>query len=176
VLSSLYCHQPGWLLSADWHVRGGCAGHARACGNGRRSFPAQHVPLLAPTLQTQLGRQGPSGQTITNYLIATLRRFISRGTYRYAASDKCGAITFTKHMSESSSSYPSSHSINAIGPAPLRSGNKREHCSIMFATIAHIPSLDKILSNAPRYHSTHTSTTPNIIRNKAQQLGGCISQ
>jgi hypothetical protein len=24
---------------------------------------------------------------------------------------------------------PSSHSINAIGPAPLRSGNKREHCS-----------------------------------------------
>jgi hypothetical protein len=23
---------------------------------------------------------------------------------------------------------PSSHSINAIGPAPLRSGNKREHC------------------------------------------------
>jgi hypothetical protein len=26
---------------------------------------------------------------------------------------------------------PSSHSINAIGPAPHRSGNNREHCSIM---------------------------------------------
>jgi hypothetical protein len=31
---------------------------------------------------------------------------------------------------------PSSHSINAIGPTPLRSGNKREHCSRMLATIA----------------------------------------
>jgi hypothetical protein len=41
----------------------------------------------------------------------------------------------------------SSHSINAIGPAPLWSGRKREHCSIMFATITHIPSLHKILSN-----------------------------
>jgi hypothetical protein len=30
----------------------------------------------------------------------------------------------------------SSHSINAIGPAPLWIGRKREHCSIMFATIA----------------------------------------
>jgi hypothetical protein len=28
----------------------------------------------------------------------------------------------------------SSDSINAIGPAPLWSGRKREHCSIMFAT------------------------------------------
>jgi hypothetical protein len=52
----------------------------------------------------------------------------------------------------SSSCYPLSHSINAIGPAPLRSGRKREHCSIVFAIITHIPSLDKILSNAPRYH------------------------
>jgi hypothetical protein len=34
----------------------------------------------------------------------------------------------------------SSHSINAIGPAPLWSGRKREHCSIMFATITHIPT------------------------------------
>jgi hypothetical protein len=33
-----------------------------------------------------------------------------------------------------------SHSINAIGPAPHRSGRKREHCSIVFATITHIPS------------------------------------
>jgi hypothetical protein len=32
--------------------------------------------------------------------------------------------------SSSSSCYPLSHSINAIGPAPLRSGRKREHCSI----------------------------------------------
>jgi hypothetical protein len=39
----------------------------------------------------------------------------------------------------------SSHSINAIGPAPLWSGRKREHCSIMFVTITHIPSLHKIL-------------------------------
>jgi hypothetical protein len=46
----------------------------------------------------------------------------------------------------------SSHSINAIGPAPLWSGRKREHCSIMFATITHIPSLHKILSNTPRNH------------------------
>jgi hypothetical protein len=30
----------------------------------------------------------------------------------------------------SSSCYPLSHSINAIGPAPLRSGRKREHCSL----------------------------------------------
>jgi hypothetical protein len=37
---------------------------------------------------------------------------------------------------------PSSHSINAIGPAPVRSGNKREHCSRMLATIAHIPILE----------------------------------
>jgi hypothetical protein len=43
----------------------------------------------------------------------------------------------------------SSHSINAIGPAPLWSGRKREHCCIMFATITHIPSLHKILSNTP---------------------------
>jgi hypothetical protein len=37
-----------------------------------------------------------------------------------------------------------SHSINAIGPAPHRSGRKREHRSIVFATITHIPSLHKI--------------------------------
>jgi hypothetical protein len=30
-----------------------------------------------------------------------------------------------------------SHSINAIGPAPHRSGRKREHHSIVFATITH---------------------------------------
>jgi hypothetical protein len=46
----------------------------------------------------------------------------------------------------------SSHSINAIDPAPLWSGRKREHCSIMFATITHIPSLHKLLSNTPRNH------------------------
>jgi hypothetical protein len=33
-----------------------------------------------------------------------------------------------------------SHSINAIGPAPHRGGRKREHRSIVFATITHIPS------------------------------------
>jgi hypothetical protein len=42
-----------------------------------------------------------------------------------------------------------SHSINAIGPAPHRGGRKREHRSIMFATITHIPSLHKIRRNAP---------------------------
>jgi hypothetical protein len=57
----------------------------------------------------------------------------------------------------------SSHSINAIGPAPLWSGRKREHCSIMFATITHIPSLHKILSNTPRNHPAPPPTTPNII-------------
>jgi hypothetical protein len=44
-------------------------------------------------------------------------------------------------MSPSSSCYQLSHSINAIDPAPHRSGRKREHCSRMFASITHIPSL-----------------------------------
>jgi hypothetical protein len=70
----------------------------------------------------------------------------------------------------------SSHSINAIGPAPLWSRRKREHCSIMFATITHIPSLHKILSNTPRNHPAPPSTTPNIIRHKTQQLGRSIRQ
>jgi hypothetical protein len=70
----------------------------------------------------------------------------------------------------------SSHSINAIGPAPLWSGRKREHCSIMFATVTHIPSLHKILSNTPRNHPAPPPTTPNIIRHKTQQLGRSIRQ
>jgi hypothetical protein len=41
-----------------------------------------------------------------------------------------------------------SHSINAIGPAPHRGGRKREHRSIMFATITHTPSLHKKRRNA----------------------------
>ncbi|KAF6262780.1 hypothetical protein COO60DRAFT_571858 [Scenedesmus sp. NREL 46B-D3] len=41
----------------------------------------------------------------------------------------------------------SSHSISAIGPAPHRGGKRREHCSRMFACIAHIPRLDKKSSN-----------------------------
>jgi hypothetical protein len=53
-----------------------------------------------------------------------------------------------------------SHSINAI----------------VFATITHIPSLHKIRRNAPRYHPTNPLATPNIIRNKTQQLGRCIRQ
>jgi hypothetical protein len=68
----------------------------------------------------------------------------------------------------------SSHSINAIGPAPLWSGRKREHCSIMFATITHIPSLHKIPSYTPRNHPAPPPTTPNIIRHKTQQLGRSI--
>jgi hypothetical protein len=69
-----------------------------------------------------------------------------------------------------------SHSINAIGPAPHRGGKKREHRSIVFAIITHIPSLHKIRRNAPRYHPTNPLATPNIIRNKTQQLGRCIRQ
>jgi hypothetical protein len=61
----------------------------------------------------------------------------------------------------------SSHSINAIGPAPLWSGRKREHCSIMFATITHNPSLHKILSNTPRNHPAPPPTT---------SCGGCWYQ
>jgi hypothetical protein len=34
-----------------------------------------------------------------------------------------------------------SHSINAIGPAPHWGGRNREHRSIVFATITHIPSV-----------------------------------
>jgi hypothetical protein len=36
----------------------------------------------------------------------------------------------------------------------------------MFATITHIPSLHKILSNTPRNHPAPPPTTPNIIRHK----------
>jgi hypothetical protein len=43
---------------------------------------------------------------------------------------------------------PSSHSINAIGPAPHRSGNNREHCSVMLVITAHIPSLRKAVQPA----------------------------
>jgi hypothetical protein len=49
----------------------------------------------------------------------------------------CHAVHHHHHVTQSS------HSINAIGPAPLWSGRKREHCSIMFATSTHIPSLHK---------------------------------
>jgi hypothetical protein len=51
----------------------------------------------------------------------------------------------------------SSHSINAIGPAPLWSGRKRENCSIMFATITHIPSLVPVHHQAPA--ATHGKCT-----------------
>jgi hypothetical protein len=71
---------------------------------------------------------------------------------------------------------PSSHSINAIDPAPHRSGNNREHCSVMLVIIAHISSLNKILSNTPGNHSTHPLTTPHIIRHKTQQLSRSISE
>jgi hypothetical protein len=61
-------------------------------------------------------------------------------------------------------------------PRPPRGGTKRKHRSIMFAAIAHIPSFHKIPSNAPKYQSANPLATPNIIRNKTQQLGRCISQ
>jgi hypothetical protein len=63
-------------------------------------------------------------------------------------------------FSSSSSNTILSHSINAIGPAPHRGGRKREHRSIRFATITHIPSLHKIRRNAPRYHPTNPLATP----------------
>jgi hypothetical protein len=44
----------------------------------------------------------------------------------------------------------------------------------MFATITHIPSLHKILSNTPRNHPAPPPTTPNITRHKTQQLGRSI--
>jgi hypothetical protein len=46
----------------------------------------------------------------------------------------------------------------------------------VFATITHIPRLHKIRRNAPRYHPTNPLATPNIIRNKTQQLDRCIRQ
>jgi hypothetical protein len=57
-----------------------------------------------------------------------------------------------------SSCYQLSHSINAIDPAPHRSGRKREHCSRMFASITHIPSLHKILSNTCYHHLPQSSS------------------
>jgi hypothetical protein len=36
----------------------------------------------------------------------------------------------------------------------------------MFATITHIPSLHKILSNTPGNHPAPPPTTPNIIRHE----------
>jgi hypothetical protein len=52
-----------------------------------------------------------------------------------------------------------SHSINAIGPAPHRSRRKREHRSIVYATVTHIPSLHKIRRNAPRYAASDLTAT-----------------
>jgi hypothetical protein len=68
--------------------------------------------------------------------------------------------------------------IASTPSAPRPSGalpeRKREHCSIMFATITHIPSLHKILSITPRNHLAPPPATPNIIRHKTQQLGRSI--
>jgi hypothetical protein len=53
-----------------------------------------------------------------------------------------------------------SHSINAIGPAPHLSGRKREHRSIVFATITHIPS-------SPLHcvcNITHIPSTPQYMK------------
>jgi hypothetical protein len=58
-----------------------------------------------------------------------------------------GCYSVVMEGSSSSSCYQSSHSINANDPAPHWSGRKREHCSRMFASITHIPSLHKIPSN-----------------------------
>jgi hypothetical protein len=42
-----------------------------------------------------------------------------------------------------------SHSSTAIGPAPHRGGRKREHRSIVLATITHIPVLGLVLERIP---------------------------
>jgi hypothetical protein len=55
------------------------------------------------------------------------------------------SVLLADSWESSSSCYQLSHSINAIDPAPHRSGRKREHCSRMFASITHIPSLHKIV-------------------------------
>ncbi|KAF6263668.1 hypothetical protein COO60DRAFT_381221 [Scenedesmus sp. NREL 46B-D3] len=57
-----------------------------------------------------------------------------------------GLHTYTPHHHHHHITH-SSHSISAIGPAPHRGGKRREHCSRMFACIAHIPRLDKKSSN-----------------------------
>jgi hypothetical protein len=54
--------------------------------------------------------------------------------------------------SSSSSCYQLSHSNIAIGPAPHRSGRRREHCSAVLASIAVIPGMNKIVSNRPSSH------------------------
>ncbi|KAF6263988.1 hypothetical protein COO60DRAFT_266841 [Scenedesmus sp. NREL 46B-D3] len=48
----------------------------------------------------------------------------------------------------------SSHSISAIGPAPHRGGKRREHCSRMFACIAHIPRLKPAAACHPPWDVT----------------------
>jgi hypothetical protein len=66
----------------------------------------------------------------------------------------------------------SSHSINAIGPVPLWSGRKREHCSIMFATITHIPSLHKILLEITRHLPLLPQISSDAKRNNLVEASG----
>jgi hypothetical protein len=79
--------------------------------------------------------------------------------------DKHAARKYIHHHHHHHQITQSSHSINAMGPAPHRGGRKREHSSVIFATITHIPSLHKIRRNAPRYHSANTPATPSITSN-----------
>jgi hypothetical protein len=94
-----------------------------------------------------------------------------------SACSSAGVLYLIYIMHHHHQTTQSSHSINAIGPAPHQGGRKREHRSIVFATITHIPSLhNTIRRNAPEYHTGTPLATPNIIKNKTQQLGwtSCI--
>jgi hypothetical protein len=51
----------------------------------------------------------------------------------------------------------------AIGPAPHWSGRRREHSSIVLASIAVIPGTNKIVSNQPSSLSAGPCATPHIM-------------
>jgi hypothetical protein len=54
----------------------------------------------------------------------------------------------------------------AMGPAHHRRGRRREHSSIVLASVAVIPGMNKIVSSQPSSLSAGPCATPHIIRNK----------
>ncbi|KAF6264803.1 hypothetical protein COO60DRAFT_22114 [Scenedesmus sp. NREL 46B-D3] len=68
------------------------------------------------------------------------------------ASHCAGRCVYHHHITHSS------HSINAIGPAPHRDGRRREHCSRLFASIAHISSAVCMRSGCVAATATHRVT------------------